>query len=404
MKNKFTLVYTIFASIIFAFSISFLAFNLYKEYTYGPARTSGTFNSIVSDVRNKSKTSSPEEIIGYLHKRFDRYNDFAYIKITFNEKELLKFPANASEGSSSSNLSKKFKSSISTDQGNFYIDCDMYLLRPYSIFYYAKISFLIILIITIITVILIVYLNMNSEKNSEVINYTEENISTDEPVLNEINTNVTTEINNETSEIKTESEVTENQESETSTSHTQSPTEADIVTVENVELPSEKVELPSEEEKPSNIENPEGLFNPITGFGWEQYLLTRLDSELNRAIASEFDLALFIINFPGIDKDSELFIQSLKKKNSPGDYCMVILYLPVDFNPETFSIKTISGFISLKDFSSENDIELFSQTGNIDIIKTKSTFLSVNSISGNIIAKNISCDYFSFSTIFFPLL
>lgn len=131
--------------------------------------------------------------------------------------------------------------------------------------------------------------------------------------------------------------------------------------------------------------------------------LTFEDINIKRIQGDEISIEIYCNNLNKVptvqNKDSELFIQSLKKKNSPGDYCMVILYLPVDFNPETFSIKTISGFISLKDFSSENDIELFSQTGNIDIIKTKSTFLSVNSISGNIIAKNISCDYFSFSTI-----
>ncbi|MCF0126476.1 MAG: hypothetical protein HUJ68_12130, partial [Clostridia bacterium] len=74
----------------------------------------------------------------------------------------------------------------------------------------------------------------------------------------------------------------------------------------------EKVELPSEEEKPVNLlnqeehQNPEGLFNPETGFGWESYLLTRLDSEINRAIASEIDLSLFIIQLPSLPRTSEL--------------------------------------------------------------------------------------------------
>ncbi len=45
---------------------------------------------------------------------------------------------------------------------------------------------------------------------------------------------------------------------------------------------------------------PEGLFSPITGIGWESYLEVRLDSELERAAASEQDLALFLIRLPGV--------------------------------------------------------------------------------------------------------
>ncbi len=45
---------------------------------------------------------------------------------------------------------------------------------------------------------------------------------------------------------------------------------------------------------------PEGLFSPITGIGWEQYLAERLDAELVRAASSEQDLALVILRVPGL--------------------------------------------------------------------------------------------------------
>ena len=57
-------------------------------------------------------------------------------------------------------------------------------------------------------------------------------------------------------------------------------------------------------EDPSLAENnaaPVGLFDEKTGFGWEQYMPTRLDSELIRAASSEQDLALFTVRIPGID-------------------------------------------------------------------------------------------------------
>ncbi len=45
---------------------------------------------------------------------------------------------------------------------------------------------------------------------------------------------------------------------------------------------------------------PAGLFSPVTGIGWEQYLSERLDSELVRAASSEQDLALIVIRISGL--------------------------------------------------------------------------------------------------------
>jgi len=59
---------------------------------------------------------------------------------------------------------------------------------------------------------------------------------------------------------------------------------------------SEKDIIPAE----NNQHNPEGLFSPITGTGWEQYLVDRLDAELVRAASSEQDLSLVIIRVSGI--------------------------------------------------------------------------------------------------------
>ncbi len=49
-----------------------------------------------------------------------------------------------------------------------------------------------------------------------------------------------------------------------------------------------------------NHTSPEGLFSPLTGIGWEQYLADRLDAELIRAASSEQDLSLIIIQVTGL--------------------------------------------------------------------------------------------------------
>ena len=72
----------------------------------------------------------------------------------------------------------------------------------------------------------------------------------------------------------------------------------------------EVLPLPSDEIKPMNIDvennSPAGLFSPVTGFGWESYLNTRLDNELNRATASESDLSLFIIKIKEVSRESDI--------------------------------------------------------------------------------------------------
>ena len=69
---------------------------------------------------------------------------------------------------------------------------------------------------------------------------------------------------------------------------------AEISDTQNTELPG------SFESDTGVIPTPEGLFSPVTGIGWEQYLEDRLDAELVRAASSEQDLALIITRIAGL--------------------------------------------------------------------------------------------------------
>jgi len=51
----------------------------------------------------------------------------------------------------------------------------------------------------------------------------------------------------------------------------------------------------------------QGLFSPASGFGWESYLDTRLESELVRAASSEQDLSLAFIKIPGMTKEADYY-------------------------------------------------------------------------------------------------
>lgn len=56
-------------------------------------------------------------------------------------------------------------------------------------------------------------------------------------------------------------------------------------------------------------EDPLGLFSELTGFGWESYLETRLDSELIRAASSEYDLALFIVKIKDVKRTHPVYAE-----------------------------------------------------------------------------------------------
>ncbi len=67
---------------------------------------------------------------------------------------------------------------------------------------------------------------------------------------------------------------------------------------------SAKTDIFSNAEEPGS---PKGLFSPESGFGWESYLKSRLESELVRSASSEQDLALMLLRIQGLDKKSPCY-------------------------------------------------------------------------------------------------
>jgi len=293
MKNKFSTIYATFASIIFVLTIVYFGFNLYTEYSHGYIRTKKTFDQLTLSLKQNPDTFKIPDL-----------NDYAYIEIMENGTTFYKYPAKAVKNDKTSSLIKTYFNSVKIDNANYFITADMFLLRPASIRFYARNSFVIILIITVITILMIITLSV-SEKDTIKIT-TEDDSSDDEIKLSDLSD-------------ESENTVTETPESEVEAADipsepvVETPQVQETVVTEPVsEVPAEPVAqtvLPSDEVKPVSIEqtdnNPYGLFSPKSGIGWESYLLTRLDNELNRAISSEFDLALFVIKIDGIENNSD---------------------------------------------------------------------------------------------------
>lgn len=367
MKNKFIIFYTVFSSAIFAFAIAFFGVNIYKEYSQGQARANQRYNTLITDIKayNSIDKNISETSLSNIKSVLKDFNDFSFIQIKLNDSEILKYPKDVSAELTVSNLTKTFSSNFNTQNGQFEILCNLYLLRPSSIYYYAKISFIIILIVTLITIILIFYINsqekqfsanVSSEADAELLNENDfnsklqldENLSgsssevesssiqqnsvnyidldidlsseseqnkksfdeDSEQIFDlENNTEMETEIQQTDSEYSAlnpedknnEDSQTENEEKEIPASlpDYESPV---IIETSDVKENNDAENAPASD---SSESNPSGLFNPVTGLGWESYLDTRLENEINRAISSEIDISVFIINIPNLERESE---------------------------------------------------------------------------------------------------
>lgn len=340
MKNRFIVVYTVFAAAVFIFSLSFFGFNLYREYSANVEKSEDKYKTLVSDIRNLSFNQAQNNSL-YSKGIKDAVGDtvaYAFIQVRRYGETVVYYPSGKLKEETVSKLTKSFTKEIIVNTEPILIDCNIYLIRPDSIFYYARVSFLMILIITIITIIMIIYLNL-SEQTSDVISLTEEAIEENDDDENlELNaeedkvsedTNGTeedsiTSENNSENEIKVEdtgdsgnlnNETEESDENEHKLAEV-TPEEVKAILSEPLtdeetqkeETVTEPAKLPVDEVAPAETDiPPSGLFDPETGIGWESYLLTRLNNEIDRATASEIDLSLFVVKLPEVDMKSEVF-------------------------------------------------------------------------------------------------
>lgn len=161
-----------------------------------------------------------------------------------------------------------------------------YIFNTTKILESLKISILIIASATVLTIILLIVTYCKKQKKYNIVMEDEEAAINDDNIVEE--DKLDNEIEEENADDSEKLKETSQEE------------------VQN----EEKNELPSEECKPVMIEDSNVLFSEKTHFIMEEYLENRLNSELNRAISSEFDLALFIIQIKNLNKDAD-YIEKL---------------------------------------------------------------------------------------------
>lgn len=293
---------------VYILSLLVFIISLVAEYKQGAFNSQNRFNSITRDLSRISKNYAPQS-----KKFYDEFlaslgniSDIAGLQIKYGEELIFSYPEKMSEFEKiNSSLVKIYSTTVFTENGiPLSLTSSIYLLKPVSIFYKGRIAFIVVIIATLATAAYLAFFIKNGTfpKESETddleqTEYPEIESYDDFSEENEEEQNNEENVNEETSEnIIEQEEAPKEQQEEDVLAFLNSEPEKE--TNDEAELSEDKNENSAEEE-------PSGLFCPSTGFSWEQYMLTRLDSELIRSASSDQDLSLFTIKIKDIDWNSE---------------------------------------------------------------------------------------------------
>lgn len=355
-RNYFTVaVCTVYIAAVLAFAAS-----LIFEYSGGTKRAQERFTSLTKDLsRNlKENNTGSAEFSRAILESLGNVSDIAAIQVSSDGKLLFSYPVSIYENkTASSPLIKQLSTSVKGGENSAVLTAALYTLKPSSIYYKGRVAFLVILAATLAAALNLIIVSKkdtdgdgqedtDAEKDGaedyffeeEMPDYEKvarketdakedatvyENDAEEEAAVTENDTaedtavNVVTAGNNAVAEensygTEIDSDKTLDFEDQTDIEETIPSVQEKEPVLENVQNASEEEGAATEDasfaeeihEEPSLAENnaaPVGLFDEKTGFGWEQYMPTRLDSELIRAASSEQDLALFTVRIPGID-------------------------------------------------------------------------------------------------------
>jgi GGDEF domain-containing protein len=284
MKSKSITIYTIIISFVFAAAVFFFCYSLGHEYVNGSERTGRQFDHLAHDTSAalSSCDVSSQEFNSLFNKACGNLEDYAFITLKNSSSLLYVYPdSSVTSAQNISHFCKVYVSSFTVGGIPYVLTSSMYILRPSSIFYYARFSFIIILAATAFAAILIIYLHLSEKTEKEADNSSEviPSPDEDEPAEEQI--------------VSEDSPVKDDMPAPSGFIH--GATDDDTFV-----NPEAAAQIRAEARN-----KPEGLFSPVTGFGWEQYLEPRLDSELVRAASSEQDLSLYIIRIPSLSFKDE---------------------------------------------------------------------------------------------------
>lgn len=313
---------------VFVVTIVTFAACLYSDYNSGLKAASAKFEKLSSRAAEASGIypSGSREFLNQFNSAVGAPEIFQAVNLEIDGKEAYAYPA---EQEPQTSVFVKFFSTriVGGDGADIRINANIYTVSPATIFYRAKIAFIVILAGTLAAGVLLMYLYLGEAEGGrdEGVDFKDEKIKDDfgESLFDE-----------EGSEGADSAESSESEEADAAEQNGQAeqaePTEEGAAQEEKLDFnplenayQDQQAQNPQDgaedaqaqdggqnegaADAPCSPAEEQGLFSPASGFGWESYLDARLESELVRAASSEQDLSLAIIKVPGMTKESPYY-------------------------------------------------------------------------------------------------
>ncbi len=318
MKNRFTAIYASAAAAIFILSMALFGYSIGSEYSRGEERTARRFEHLKDTLAATYSSGKPERISAAA----GNLDDFAFLRVTENGTVVFLYPPEGA-GFQESGMTSAGTAEFTADGQNCTLTAALYRLRPATVFRAARSAFIVIAAVTGVTVLILIYLYSKERaylpSNAGPDGTDDESEQKNDDIQDEEDRKL------DDGEQESRSDTDENtapQEKDTAGAYSgtsdvlnQNTSDSDYDGDDGVIPPQASddvipAELPVQDLIPAEISGEDGdpdgkTYSAQTGIGREEHLMTRLESELNRSIASETDLSLFIIKISGTDRNGD---------------------------------------------------------------------------------------------------
>ncbi|MBO7122045.1 MAG: hypothetical protein J6V90_02035 [Treponema sp.] len=290
---------------------------VYSDYNSGLKAAGAKFEKLSSRTAEASEIypSGSKEFLNLFNSAVGAPEIYESINLKVNNQDVYVYPMEG--GRSASAFVKTFSTRIvGGDGADIRLDANIHTVSSSLIYYRAKIAFIIILAGTLLCCILLLtqYLGETVQEDGDVeFKKTKVDDEFGESLFDEEAADTDADSNSDGDPEQTKEEAAPQTEEPSAGVEPKQEEKVDYNPLENAYEDQKAQSGEIEIQKPvDNAPLPlpgseQGLFSPASGFGWESYLNTRLESELVRAASSEQDLALAVIKIPGMTKESDYY-------------------------------------------------------------------------------------------------
>jgi|GEM_PF-1889953 len=160
MKRPITIISSI-SSLLFLVAIIWFGAGIYIDKKSGNEKASSRYQKLLNDTKSalfQSQYGSPDFSNKFI-RAIGNIDDFSALKLEINGELVYSYPPSLFS-LPSPDLVKHFEETVEVNPQNYFsLEASIYLMKPNSIYNYARIAFLLILVGTIIVVVLIILTN-----------------------------------------------------------------------------------------------------------------------------------------------------------------------------------------------------------------------------------------------------